>query len=125
MRNLSRRLERLEATIPPPEDGADQHCRELIKRLLFEESDALEEALTNLEDGAATDEDYETIQSIFKLAQERIDAGLIIVRERKPPEQWNAEMREALRQQRETGQPWRSIGNYNEFLLEADKVNQG
>ena len=118
MKNLSRRLDRLETGLPPPENRADQHCRELIERLSFEERDALIQALVTLEDGAATDEDYETIRSIFKLAQERIDASLIIVRERKPPAQWNAEMREALRQQRETGQPWRSIGNYNEFLVE-------
>lgn len=82
--------------------------------------DTLRQALGNLKDGAATEEDHETIRSIFKLAQERIDAGLIIVRERKPPEQWNKEMREALRLQREIGGPWRSVNGYNEFLIEAD-----
>lgn len=117
MRNLSRRLQRLEAALPPPEDGADKHCSELIERLSFVERDALKDALGNLKDSTATEEDQETIRSLFKLAQERLDTGLIIVRERKPPEQWNREMREALRVQRETGGPWPGIYNYNEFLI--------
>lgn len=125
MRNLTRRLERLEAALPPPEDGADKHCSELIERLSFVERDALKDALGNLKDGVATDEDQETIRSLFKLAQERLDAGLIIVRERKPPEQWNREMREALSVQRETGGPWRSIGGYNEFLIVAEDAADG
>ena len=105
--------------MPPPEDEGGRRCGELIERLSSNERDALRDALGNLKDGTAAEEDHETIRSLFKLAQERIDAGLIIVRERKPPEQWNKEMREALRLQRETGQAWQSIENYNEFLVEA------
>jgi hypothetical protein len=119
VRNLSRRLKRLEGAIPAPDDGSAAHCRELIKRLSSHETDALKDALENLSDGVATQKDHEIIRSIFRLAQERFDAGLIIARERKPPEQWNKEMREALRMQRETGEPWRSINGYNEFLVEA------
>ena len=124
MKNLSRRLEKLERAIPPPEDESAVKYRELLGRLLSDERDALKDALGNLANGRETEEDHETIRSLFKLAQERIDAGLIIVHERKPPEQRNAEMREASRLQRETGRPWRSIGNYNEFLVEAGEHNQ-
>lgn len=122
MRNLSRRLERLEAILQLSVNGTGNHCRELIERLSFEEREVLKDALTNFKCHTATVEDHEIIRSIFKLAQERFDAGLIIVRERKPPEQWNEEMREALRLQRDTGQPWRSIGNYFEFFVEASEV---
>ncbi len=119
MNNLSRRLVKLESAIPALDDRKAVRSRELINRLWSYEKEVLKNALVNLKYGAAIPEDHETIRSIFKLAQERFDAGLIIVRERKPPEQWNEEMREALRMQRETGEPWRSINGYNEFLREA------
>lgn len=120
MKNLPRRLEKLEKAIPPPVDEWVVKGIELLERLLSSEMDTLTQALGNLKDGAATEEDHETIGYIFKLAQERIDAGLIIVRERKPPDQWNEEMRDALRLQRGTGGPWSSVNGYNEFLIKAD-----
>lgn len=123
MRNLSRRLEKLESAIPAPDGGFAESFRELINRLLIYERDALKDALGNLNDGAATENDCETIRSIIKLAQERFEAGMIIVRERKSPDQLKQEMHEALRMQRETGQPWRSVSNYNEFLVETAKAS--
>ena len=106
--------------MPAPDDGTAQYHKELIDRLFSAERDMLIEAFGRLGDGSASEEDQETICSIYRIAKERFDAGLIIVRERKPPEQWNQEAREALRVQRENGGPWRSIGSYNEFLVEAD-----
>lgn len=124
MRNLSRRLERLEAAIPEPEGEEAVKCRELIECLSCEEIDSLRVALGSFADDAATEEDYENIQSILMLAQERFEAGLIIIRERKSPAQWNAEMRGSLRLQRETGHPWQSTGYYNEFLVEAAALKE-
>jgi len=119
MRSLSRRLEKLELALPAGDSGSARHCRELIARLSTSETILLKVALENVNDGAATEKDHETIRLIFRLAQERLDAGLIIIRERKSPAQWNAEMRDALRMTRETGQPWESISGYNEFLVES------
>ena len=110
--------------MPPPEDEWAVKRGELVKRLFSDERASLRDAQGNLSNGAATEADYETIRSMFRLAYERLKAGMIIVREPKPPAQWNAEMREALRLQRDTGQPWRSIGGYNEYLMEADEVIQ-
>ena len=106
--------------MPAPDDGTAQYHKELIDRLFSAERDMLIEAFGRLGDGSASEEDQETIRSIYRLAKERFDAGLIILRERKPPQQYNEEMREALRVQRETGGPWRGFNSYNEFLVEAD-----
>ncbi len=106
--------------MPAPDDGATKYHAELIDRLFSAERDMLLEAFGRLREGSASEEDQDTIRSIYGLARERFEAGLIIVREKKSPEQWNQEAREALRLQRENGGPWRSIGSYNEFLVEAD-----
>ena len=106
--------------MPALDDGSAKYHAELIDRLFSAERDMLIEAFGRVRDGSASEEDQETIHSIYRLAQERFDAGLIILRERKPPAQCNEEMREALREQRENGGPWRSISSYNEFLVEAN-----
>ena len=106
--------------MPALDDGSAKYHAELIDRLFSNERDMLIEAFGRVRDGSASEEDQETIRSIYRLAQERIETGLFIVRERKLPEQWNQEAREALRLQRENGGPWRSIGSYNEFLVEAN-----
>lgn len=106
--------------MPTPDDGSAKYHAELIDRLFSAERDILLDAFGRLRDGSASEADQETIRTIYRLAQRRLDDGLIIFCERKPPEQWNQEAREALRLQRENGGPWRSIGSYNEFLVEAD-----
>ncbi len=108
--------------MPAPDDESAKYQAELIDQLFSAERDMLLEAFGRLRDGSASDDDPEAVRSIYSLAQERLEAGLNIVRERKPPEQWNQEAREALRLQREGGGPWRSISSYNEFLLEVGNL---
>lgn len=57
---------------------------------------------------------------MLAVAQERLDQGLILVCERKPPVEWNAEVR-ALRQ---TYDPdvWRHASFYDEYLVPADEI---
>lgn len=109
--------------MPMPDGGTAEHHRELMDRLFSAERDTLIDAFERLRDEVASEEDLKTIHLIYRLAQERFDTGLIIVRERKPPAQWNAEMREALRLQRENGGTWRTIVGYNEFVLEESANN--
>ena len=106
--------------MPAPDNGSAKYHQEMIDRLFSTERDALIEVFGRMRDGSASEEDHEYFRSVYRLAQERFDAGLIILRERKPPQQYNEEMREALRVQRETGGPWRGFNSYNEFLVEAD-----
>ncbi len=105
--------------MPAPDDGTTERLNELIGRLFSSEQRTLIQALGKQRAGSASEDDHNTIRSIFRLAQERLETGLTIIRERKTPEQWNLEVREALRLRRETGGAWRSIDGYNEFLAVA------
>ena len=96
MRNLSRRLSKLEIAIPAPDDGRARRCDELINQLSSSERDALKEAVQILKEGADSPKDRDTVRSILNLAKERLDAGYIAANKGSPEASQREKLRYAL-----------------------------
>lgn len=120
MRGLARRLDKLESLIPVPEPESRARFRDLLRRLSSAESKALQNAILNIRNGEGTEEDRRTFQTTMALAQERLDAGLIIVRERKPPGGWNEEIR--MLRQTYGAEAWRYASFYDEYLVSMEEA---
>jgi hypothetical protein len=120
MRGLARRLDKLESQIPVPEPESRARFRDLLRRLSSGESSALQKAIQNIRNGEGTEEDRRTVQDTLAMAQERLDEGLIIVRERKPPGGWNEEIR--MLRQTYGADAWRYASFYDEYLVPVEEA---
>lgn len=108
---LSRRLDKLESMILP---GEWPVCDNIIDRLLSDERNELLDALVRIKDDDGSEEDRRTVGRLFALGRERLDAGVIVVRERRDREEINADLRAFRAEHGVIG--WGYICFYNEYL---------
>jgi hypothetical protein len=121
--SLNRRLSTLERRYGPamarPAMIGDMTSIDVIRRLSSSEREELAEVMRSLINGPCQEATKE-LGRIYLLARERKDRGLVCVRERKPPDKYREELREA--RLIHGPEAWQFVDTHQEYL--AHETNQ-
>jgi hypothetical protein len=117
--SLNRRLSTLERRYGPamarPAMIGDMTSIDVIRRLSSSEREELAEVMRSLIDGPSQEAAQE-LGRIYLLARERKDRGLVCVRERKPPDEYREELKEA--RLIHGSEAWQFVDTHHEYLEE-------
>jgi len=117
--SLNRRLSTLERRYGPamarPAMIGDMTSIDVIRRLSSSEREELAEVMRSLIDGPSQEAAQE-LGRIYLLARERKDLGLVCVRERKPPDEYREELKEA--RLIHGSEAWQFVDTHHEYLEE-------
>lgn len=119
---LKRRLADLESHVRPAETlVGNMTTSDFITRLSSAESEEFRAALESIGSGPS-DQAGRVIRATIALAKERKAAGLIIISERKPPAEYNAEIREARKVYGTDA--WRHVSMRVEYIIDENDISK-